>query len=210
MYNERDLRIWDGIFADVPDEWRQAPPSQAMETCATWLRELGARDILDVGCGMGRWSVWLARQGFRLWAADFAPRGIAHAREWAADERLDIPFVCAPITDRAYPNRHFDAVVAALVFDLVSPEELGVALEVCGEALGSAGHLFAVFNPRDMPAGSNDNPTASATLIRYSDADIEEVFGSAGYHPLRYAVLDQGTRGFLWAWGASPKSETAV
>lgn len=204
MYNERDLRIWDGIFADVPDEWRQAPPSKAMETCATWLREVGARDILDIGCGVGRWSVWLARQGFRIWAADFAPRGVAHARAWAADEGLDITFACASITDRVFPNRQFDAVVAPLVFDLVSTEELAIALEVCGEALRSPGHLFAVFNPRDLPAGSKDDPTASATLIQYADAEIEEFFGTAGYSLLRRKIFDQATRGFLWGWDAIP------
>ena len=198
MYNEQDLRIWDGIFADVPDEWTQAPPSKAMETCAAWLREVGARDILDVGCGVDRWSGWLAQHGFRMWGADFAPRGIAYARDWATCEGLDIPFECAPITERAFPDRHFDAVVASLVFDLVSPDELGVALDVCREALGSTGHLFAVFNPRDMPAESKDNPTASATVIQYSDTEIEEIFGSAGFHLLRWTVLDQGTRGYLW------------
>jgi 2-polyprenyl-3-methyl-5-hydroxy-6-metoxy-1,4-benzoquinol methylase len=65
-----------------------------MSACAEWLRELGARSVLDLGCWVGRWTVWLRQQGFDAAGADFAPNGIRHANDWAADEGLVIPFVC--------------------------------------------------------------------------------------------------------------------
>jgi SAM-dependent methyltransferase len=198
MFNEHDLRIWDGLFASVPPEWREAPPSVAMQTCAKWLREVGAREVLDIGCGIGRWSIWLARQGFDVWGSDFSPNGISFARRWAEDEGVHVPFVCAPLTERAFPNRRFDAVVAALVLDLVSREELGVALERIGESLEPGGHLFAVFNPSELPDDAGGNPTAGVTLVRYSDAEIEEKVERAGFRLVRRWVLDQGTRGYLW------------
>src|SRR5688500_11242931 len=60
----RDLEIWDRLFASVPAEWRTAPPSAAMTACAEWLGGLGVRSVLDLGCGIGRWTVWLRQQGF--------------------------------------------------------------------------------------------------------------------------------------------------
>jgi ubiquinone/menaquinone biosynthesis C-methylase UbiE len=140
----------------------------------------------------------LAGQGFHVWGADFAPQGVKYAQQWAVDEGLDITFVCAPITDYAFPGRQFDAVVAALVLDLVSTEEFETAVEVFGTALGSTGHLFAVFNPSEKPAEAVENPTAGVTLIQYSDSEIEEIVAKAGYYLVRRKVLDQDTRGFLW------------
>ncbi len=117
----KDLEIWDGLFENVPPEWRTAPPSAAMSACAAWLRELGAQSVLDLGCGVGRWTVWLRQQAFDTAGADFAPNGIRYTRAWAAEEGLAIPFVCAPATKSPFPDLRFDAVVAALVLDLVSP-----------------------------------------------------------------------------------------
>ena len=198
MYNKHDLEIWDDLFSRVPDEWKTAAPSLAMRTCSTWLGEAGSRDVLDIGCGMGRWSVWLARQGFRLWGADFSPRGVAYASKWAKESGLQIPVACTSITARAFPDRRFDAVVAALVFDLVSTPEFTDALEVVRDSLRPLGHLFAVFNPPDPQREGKDNPTSGLTRVLYSDAEIKEIVGEKGFSLVKSSVLDEGTRGFMW------------
>lgn len=204
--NPEDLSIWDGLFADAPEEWRTAPPSTAMETCAAWLRERGAHTILDLGCGVGRWTVWLKRQGFESTGVDFAPNGIAQARAWAAAEHLDIPFAVAPVTQRSFPDRRFDAVVATLVLDLISTAELGMALQVIRTSLQPRGYLFAVFNPVDPPAPeeAENNPTAGVTLIPYTDDEINHRVSAAGFELLRRRDLDLGTRGFLWQRSPRP------
>lgn len=195
-----DLSIWDRLFADPPQEWRTAPPSTAMEACAAWLREVDARTVLDLGCGVGRWTVWLARQGFATAGVDFAPNGITYARAWADDEGLEIPFTCAPVTERPFPDRRFDAVVAALVLDLISTAEMETALRAIRASLQPRGHLFAVFNPVDAPAPeeAENNPTAGVTLIPYTDGEIDRRVSAAGFELRRRQDLDLDTRGFLW------------
>ncbi len=198
--NPKDLEIWNDIFAQVPADWRTALPSAAMEACAAWLREAQVHTVLDLGCGMGRWTVWLQRQGFETAGADFAPNGIRYARAWAAEEGLAIPFECLPVTGHPFPERHFDAVVAALALDLVSPGELAAALEMVRASLRQAGHLFAVFNPAQRPTegDAEGNPTAGITQINYSDDELRDHLAAAGFMLLRRESFELEARGFLW------------
>lgn len=195
-----DLAIWEGIFADVPEGWRTAPPSKAMLACRDWLAERGVTSILDLGCGVGRWAVWLARQGFDVAGSDFSANGVDYARAWAEEEGLEIPFVCAPATEIPFPERRFDAVVAALVLDLMSTEEFEVALDVIDASLARVGWLFAVFNP--LTCSTEDsfregNPTAGITQISYTDSHLEAIVGDAGFEVVDRAEFELDTRGLL-------------
>lgn len=49
--------------------------------------------ILDVGCGRGRHARILARRGYDVTGIDLSASSIVEAREWAAQDGLDITFV---------------------------------------------------------------------------------------------------------------------
>ncbi|MFA5307852.1 MAG: class I SAM-dependent methyltransferase [Dehalococcoidales bacterium] len=69
----------------------------------------GAR-ILDLGCGVGRHSLELARRGFKVTGVDRMERYLEQAREKAAQEKLDVEFVQSDMRDFRRPNT-FDAVI---------------------------------------------------------------------------------------------------
>jgi SAM-dependent methyltransferase len=48
------------------------------------LPEVLGRDVLEVGCGAGQWSVWLAGQGARVTGLDLSAAQLGHARSAAA------------------------------------------------------------------------------------------------------------------------------
>lgn len=50
------------------------------------------RKALDIACGEGRNSVFLARHGFSVTGLDISPVGLAKARRWAAREGLHCDF----------------------------------------------------------------------------------------------------------------------
>lgn len=197
----RDQEIWDRLFASVPPEWRDAPPSRAMLACERWLGDAKARTVLDVGCGMGRWAVWLQGRGFDMAGADLSPNGIRYARQWADDLGMTIPFACASVTESAFPGRRFDAVVAALILDLVSPHEFGVALKRIHEALVPQGVLFTMFNPSTADEPDPDNPTAGITRVLYNDGEIIGHLEPAGFALMNREECELGTRAFLWRRG---------
>lgn len=195
--------IWNRIFADVPAEWYTAPPSRAMVECTDFLRSGGARSVLDLGCGIGRWSVHFARAGMIVSGVDYAPNAVSLARRWAESEGLGIRFACRTVTAEAFPGETFDAVVAALVLDNITREEMGAAIERMRAALHPGGLAFCLFNPVAVCAEDDaDNPTTGLTRVVYQDAELIDAF--SGFEVQDRRLYEAGTRGVYLKVCADP------
>ena len=72
------------------------PPSLLVK--ALDLRDT-AGTALDLGCGAGTYSLYMARRGYRVTAVDFMPQAVEMLRQRAAHEALEIDAVRADITD---------------------------------------------------------------------------------------------------------------
>jgi SAM-dependent methyltransferase len=103
--------------------------------------------VLDVGCGPGRHSLELARNGMRAYGVDIAQTFIDLAREQADKERLvDVVFERADARDLPFDNE-FDAVISLCQggFGLVGRTEDGGAdaavLDGIARALKPGGRL---------------------------------------------------------------------
>ncbi len=65
--------------------------------------------VLELGCGAGNVSLWLAREGFDVTGVDIAPTAIAWAHERAAGAAR---FVVGSVLDlAAFPDAAFDLIV---------------------------------------------------------------------------------------------------
>lgn len=71
--------------------------------------ERGAR-ILDVGCGVGRHSLELARRGYRVVGLDICSKFVKLAREAATREQLPAEFVAGDARHMRFANE-FDAAI---------------------------------------------------------------------------------------------------
>lgn len=85
---------------------------------------IGGR-ALDVGCGTGRVSVALAREGFQVTGIDPATDVINQARELASEFDLDITYVAGDFSqsETIFPNDSFDLVVCSEVLEHVEQWE---------------------------------------------------------------------------------------
>jgi 2-polyprenyl-3-methyl-5-hydroxy-6-metoxy-1,4-benzoquinol methylase len=82
-----NAEYWDREIA----RWRSLGLPSAQET-QVLLGQLGRPPggrILDAGCGSGRWSVALAREGYPVHGLDVSPQAIRLARELAREHALD-------------------------------------------------------------------------------------------------------------------------
>ncbi len=67
---------------------------------------------LDVACGAGRNSLFLAARGWRVDGIDISPVGLARARERADEEGLDVRWIEADLDDPdALPPGPYDLIV---------------------------------------------------------------------------------------------------
>jgi len=86
-----------------------------------WLRGAGRRSgagpratALDVGCGVGRWSVELARHGYHVMGVDLSSNMIERAQERAAALNVDCEFITADAAQLQL-GRRFDVVLCVTV-----------------------------------------------------------------------------------------------
>ena len=69
------------------------------------VRQSGAQEVHEVGCGEGHLSMLLAADGLRVRGCDLSPGAIAAARQRSRRQGLDIPFEIANLYD-LLPERH--------------------------------------------------------------------------------------------------------
>jgi 2-polyprenyl-3-methyl-5-hydroxy-6-metoxy-1,4-benzoquinol methylase len=69
------------------------------------------RDVLDYGCGLGKWAVHVALKGARVSGFDLSPVAIDYARERAELNGLAIRFDVADATRLPYDDAAFDIVL---------------------------------------------------------------------------------------------------
>ncbi len=82
----KNIAYWQGFYKTRADAVPTEPSS-----FARWVAGLDPRPdcLVDVGCGTGRDSVWLAGQGMDVLGCDYSSAGLAYAAGRARDE--DVP-----------------------------------------------------------------------------------------------------------------------
>ena len=107
---ERDpRRRWDLRYAQGGGP-RKATPHTWLVQHAWRLRPGRA---LDVACGMGRDSIWLARRGFLVHAVDISAVALQEAQRRAQKAGVAdrVRFIVADLTRFAFPRAYYDLVI---------------------------------------------------------------------------------------------------
>jgi len=149
----RRVRRFYQISAQREWERLEHPTQGALEFAINkaWIQkflpESGAR-ILDIGGGPGRYSIWLAAQGYRVTLADLSPDLLAIAREKASEggvELEDIVEVNA-VDLSQFAEDSFDAILCLgpMYHLLEESDREAVAGEVF-RVLKPVGHAFVAF-----------------------------------------------------------------
>jgi len=70
------------------------------------------RSLLDLGCGLGRHSIYMASHGFDVTAVDLSEYGINNLNEWAKKEKLNIKSCVSNMLSLPFENNSFDCMIA--------------------------------------------------------------------------------------------------
>jgi SAM-dependent methyltransferase len=107
---ETDRIKWNSRFASEESFLGREPSSFLVREMDTIKQLLGGRRALDIACGEGRNSVFLARQGFTVTGIDISEVGLAKAAERAVAAGVAVQFIHADLDDYPLTGR-FDLVL---------------------------------------------------------------------------------------------------
>lgn len=131
-------------------------------------KNLVGKMALDLGCGEGRYAIWLARGGCRVTAVDMSKTGIAKLARFAVKNGLDIQAMQVDVGKFEFLESAYDIITAATIFDHLDTQiSKQVALRVIN-ALKPGGVLYAdVFTTKDpgylVKTGNPRTPDVSDT-----------------------------------------------
>ena len=111
---------------------------------AVWLRERGVlpgADLLDAGCGTGRYAAELARRGYIVHGVDTSPELIDIANRFINEAPLSVSFAVGNILGQ--PPGRYDAILCRGVLnDFVDDDSRAAVFGAFAQALRSAGVLI--------------------------------------------------------------------
>lgn len=109
--------MWEEFYSALSElpAWLKKPVPFIVEATSL-LRKCEANVILDIGCGLGRNSVYLAKEGFNVVGIDTAKSAIKKAQAWLKMEGIqNASVVRASMTAIPFRSHAFHAVISVSV-----------------------------------------------------------------------------------------------
>lgn len=145
----------------------------------TWLEEIAAQEILDLGCGQGVCCEKIDLAGRRYTGLEPSPFLLARARElYSADGRR---FEQGNVYQMPFPSEAFDAVFSIAVWHLLS--DLPKATCELSRVLKSGGHfLIIAANPDARAAWLQCGASAQSSDVLYFHSIEDQVVSLTRAH----------------------------
>ena len=156
---ERAREFWDRSLREVAPDVRDAPSGRDLSGIVGRLRAARAVEVLDLGCGFGRWSVELARAGFRVLAVDVSSEAVRIVRERAQREGLAIGTAVCAAQELSRLGVQVDAVVCNSVLDHMRPHDADMAATSIAQVLRPGGLAYVSFDGREESAAGSETPS---------------------------------------------------
>ena len=117
---------------------------------------------LDVGCGTGTNSIWLARQGFDVLGVDLSDIAIGRAREKLGDSDVPCRFAALDILSDPVPGGPFDFVFDVGCFHIFDEsEERALFAERVAAVLDQDGFWLSLIGSTEGPERDHGPPRRS-------------------------------------------------
>jgi cyclopropane fatty-acyl-phospholipid synthase-like methyltransferase len=158
--------------------------------------------VLDVGCGEGRNSVWLASLGCDVTGLDVSPLALDKARRLAAAQSVAVQYMETDVRDWRWEPLRFDAVVCVFI-QFAEPEQRARLFDGFVTTLKAGGILVMQgYTPKQVEYKTGGPPRTdhmyTSELLRNAFAGMEilhlreheEILAEGIKHVGRSALID--------------------
>jgi SAM-dependent methyltransferase len=175
-----DGKWWDSFYSDRS---KQVPffVNLPDESLVSWFEtnQLHAGRVLELGCGPGRNSIYMAKQSCSVDAIDVSPVSIEWARERTAEAGVDVNFICASIFDFPVKAGEYDLVYDCGCFHHIPPHRRMSFLSLVATALKPGGAFGLTCFGAESPE------TSGADITDWQVYRDRSMHGGLGYSKKR-------------------------
>jgi SAM-dependent methyltransferase len=168
----------DGLAAvcayGMPEFYNRAIHLEQRLALEPWLKVAAGTRVLDVGCGVGRWSRLLAARGARVTGVDLSPTMIAQAEQRAvADGVADRCRFQVQDLSNLHVGERFDLVLGVTVLQhILDPAALRAALAAMTAHLAPGGRMILL---EAAPAALVNRCDSTVFRARHRDVYLEMI-----------------------------------
>ncbi|HUO56391.1 MAG TPA: class I SAM-dependent methyltransferase [Candidatus Paceibacterota bacterium] len=147
-------KSWDNRWEEVYKvrEWGKYPPEDLIRFVARNYYGVPHRasvKILDLGCGTGAATWYIAREGFAAYGVDGSAAGIARAKKRFAEEGLRGRFSVGDIVRLDFTDGYFDAVTDIASIQHNAFSNIGRIIAEIHRVLKKGGRFFGILIAED-------------------------------------------------------------
>lgn len=135
------MKQWNRIFKKQGKVFLK--PQEDIPKIVKLFKKKGIKKVLDLGCGSGRHTVYLAKNGFDVYGIDIAPVGIKLTKDWLKQEKLRADLKLGSIYQKLpYEDNFFDAIIAIQVINHGKIESIRKLIKEMKRVLKPNGLIF--------------------------------------------------------------------
>ena len=147
-------KAWDWSLVPT-DSWNEVS-DEFLPVALRW-KKLQKRTVLDLGCGRGRHSTFLAEMGFEVTAVDLSPAEIDQLKKQAQQKNLDrnIKTLVCDMRELPFSKGAFDCVLVFNSIYLTDYDGLKTTIASITDFLTDSGQVYITFVSKSSEAFTN-------------------------------------------------------
>lgn len=180
---KKNEKSWDPIWEDIfkSQEWGKYPPEELVRFIARNYYKSPDRKkvkILDIGCGTGAATWYIAREGFSAYGIDGSKTAIAIAKERFKKEGLEGEFIVGDFNNLDFPNKAFDCIIDIVALQHNPLENVRIILKEAHRILKPGGKIFSMMiNNKTKLDNKDTDPFAKKGFFHlFSEEEISNLF----------------------------------
>ncbi|HNV69872.1 MAG TPA: class I SAM-dependent methyltransferase [Candidatus Ozemobacteraceae bacterium] len=136
---------WDKTWSKFLKYQGMIAPSGKLIQLLIGMVERGGT-VLDLGCGEGRNTIYMARVGFRVVGLDLSQKGVRVLANNLFEEEVRATALVGDTRRLPFALGSFDAILAHNLFDHVDAETSKIGLQECYRVLKPGGYLLLTWD----------------------------------------------------------------
>jgi ubiquinone/menaquinone biosynthesis C-methylase UbiE len=158
---------------NVDDYWRNVA-DELLPLALKWKTK-NFTNVLDLGCGIGRNAIYLAKIGFSVSAFDLSEDGLAQLKKETQRENLNIDIKLGDMLTLPYETKYFDCLLAFHSIYHTDYVGLKKIISEMRRVTKKDGQLFVTFNSKDSDAWNlfSDRRIDEYTLFKTEGPEVD-------------------------------------